>query len=303
MAEITYLRRKEIDSTRWDRCILGAKNSVAYALSSYLDALCDGQWDALVAGDYEAVFPLPWRKKWGISYIYMPFFCQQLGVFSATEIWNQDAFIRAIPRHFRLIHLQLNPSFPFALPCKKRSNYVLHLQHSFETLCNHFNADAQKNLRKLDQLLIQYNTQISVAEVIDVYRQAWGESNPNIHTADYARFEIACTQMAEEGQVWTLGAYREQELLGAALFLVSPRFVHYVCAGPTAAGRSVGIMHGIIREAIRRYANTPVYLDFEGSEIPGVAKFYQKFGPENRPYFSYTENRLPRLLRRLKSGY
>ena len=37
-------------------------NGFSFALSWYLDASCDN-WDALIADDYTAVMPLPYRKN------------------------------------------------------------------------------------------------------------------------------------------------------------------------------------------------------------------------------------------------
>jgi hypothetical protein len=41
-------------------------------------------------------------------------------------------------------------------------------------------------------------------------------------------------------------------------------------------------------------------LDFEGSDHPGIAHFYENFGSINQPYFFYRHNRLPWPLRLLK---
>jgi len=38
---------------------------------------------------------------------------------------------------------------------------------------------------------------------------------------------------------------------------------------------------------IQKYAGQGYTLDFEGSEIPGVATFFRKFGAKNSPYPSY----------------
>jgi hypothetical protein len=78
---INYIKHKDVDTEKWDRCIEQSVNGIIYAFSWYLDIVCD-EWDALVDDDYESVFPLVKRKKFGINYIYPPFFTQQLGLFS-----------------------------------------------------------------------------------------------------------------------------------------------------------------------------------------------------------------------------
>jgi hypothetical protein len=78
---INYLKHTEIDKALWDECIAQSVNRRVYAFSWYLDIVCPG-WDALVGDNYMHVFPLTHRRKWGVGYLYQPFFAQQLGLFS-----------------------------------------------------------------------------------------------------------------------------------------------------------------------------------------------------------------------------
>ena len=71
--KITYVKRDDIDTAKWDSCIARSVNGIVYAYSWYLDIVAEN-WDALIGDDYQAVFPLPHNVKYGISYIY-----QQIG--------------------------------------------------------------------------------------------------------------------------------------------------------------------------------------------------------------------------------
>ena len=57
VSDIRYLERKEIDTIKWNNCILHAPNGLIYARSFYLDAMAEN-WSALVAGDYQYVITL-----------------------------------------------------------------------------------------------------------------------------------------------------------------------------------------------------------------------------------------------------
>ena len=106
---IKLLKHNKIDKTRWDNCINKSFNGNVYALSWYLD-IVHPEWDALVENDYERVMPLTYSKKLGISYMFHPFFVQQLGVFSKSQLSQDDIdrFINAIPQQYRLIRYKLN---------------------------------------------------------------------------------------------------------------------------------------------------------------------------------------------------
>jgi hypothetical protein len=49
------------------------------------------------------------------------------------------------------------------------------------------------------------------------------------------------------------------------------------------------------------FAEHRMVLDFEGSEIEGIARFFKSFGAEKRNYYRYKRNRLPWLLRIFKN--
>lgn len=103
-----YIAYNEIDKDAWDNCIQTASNGLVYAYSWYLDTMT-GEWDGLVLGNYEMVFPLTWRKKYGIYYLYQPAFTPQLGLFGndlTPEIVNQA--LSSIPSKFKLIEISLN---------------------------------------------------------------------------------------------------------------------------------------------------------------------------------------------------
>src|SRR5690348_11211121 len=112
---IQYLKNDQINKQLWDECIDKTDNGLIYAYSFYLDQMADN-WDALVLNNYEAVMPLPWRKKFGIYYLYQPFLTAQLGLFgNAISGELLQKFLQAIPSKFRLWEFSLNHQNLFSL--------------------------------------------------------------------------------------------------------------------------------------------------------------------------------------------
>jgi hypothetical protein len=106
---IRYIRHREIDKLKWDACIQRSVNGIIYGYSWYLDIVAEG-WEALVEENYESVMPLICRKKFGIRYLFQPFFTQQLGVFSSNKFTEEKIkeFISAIPQKFSFFEINLN---------------------------------------------------------------------------------------------------------------------------------------------------------------------------------------------------
>ena len=299
---IQYVDHNQIDPTKWDSAILRSPHPLVYGLFEYLNAVCDSQWDALIYKDYEAVFPLPFKKKFGIKYLVQPVFCQQLGTFGSNVNVSTHHFLSAIPKRFLRVRLQLNPYFdqknevesiqtkPAEIIASSgklttKTNMTIQLSQPLD-----YNKDCKKNLHRLAELPIEYKINaISIRDAIDTYRKAWGKQNPEIGDEHYQLFANACTEKLS----FTVTAHHQKEgdLLGAAIFLITPentkRSLHYVCAGPTETGKSIGVMHGIIDFVLNRYQGENMLFDFEGSSIASVASFYKKFGAIEEPFFCF----------------
>ena len=65
----------------------------------------------------------------------------------------------------------------------------------------------------------------------------------------------------------------------------------------TAKGKEVGAMPYLIDSLIKREADKHKYIDFEGSSVEGIARFYKSFGAENMPYYQLKNNKLPWMLK------
>lgn len=303
---IKYLKHEQIDPEKWNAAVLRSSTPLFYAIFSYLNCVTESQWDALIFNEYEAVFPLPYKKKWGLKYLVQPVFCQQLGAFGSNQSVTTAGFLTAIPMNFLRVRLNLNGYFDgvnastlqttktFVSTKTPKTNLILGLNKPPS-----YNKDCQKNLLRLAKTPIKYFVNaLSVEQAIDIYRSAWGDLNPKIGDFEYTILANAFNKNASntEEAAFVLSAHHAEsnETLGASIFFITPpsstsglRCIHYVCAGPTEAGRSMGIMHGIIHWVIQKYAGENVLLDFEGSSIPSVANFYKKFGATEFPYFVF----------------
>jgi hypothetical protein len=59
-------------------------------------------------------------------------------------------------------------------------------------------------------------------------------------------------------------------------------------------------MFFLIDKFIQEHAGEKIILDFEGSNLPGLARFYKGFGSDDFVYLQVRKNNLPKLVRWLK---
>ncbi|HEU4902656.1 MAG TPA: hypothetical protein VFT06_07675, partial [Flavisolibacter sp.] len=144
-----------------------------YAYSFYLDTMT-GDWDALVLNDYEAVMPLPWRRKWGISYLYQPFLTAQLGVFgNGLSAETVASFLRAVPAKFRYWDFSLNHHNVFGgtgFPLHERMNYVLPLSSPYEAIYKGYRENIRRNIKKSTDFGCTVTKDIGIDAIIALTR-------------------------------------------------------------------------------------------------------------------------------------
>ena len=89
-------------------------------------------------------------------------------------------------------------------------------------------------------------------------------------------------------------------LLAIILLLKDSGRLYNIMSTTFPEGRRMEANHFLFEQLIREFANNRLILDFEGSDIEGIARFYQKFGAVNEPYFYLRYNNLAWPIKYLK---
>lgn len=298
--QITLRHRHQIDLQRWDALINGANNGRIYVYSWYLDAFCDN-WSALILGDYEALMPLPWRKKWGVAYVYQPPFLQHLGIFGddiTEQTWT--AFLAAAAHYFKLIHFNTNGTvLPQPYTNKLRQNFYIDLSDDYLAIAKKYNIECKRNIAKAKARGCVFSTDITAANVVQLYKQAYGSLNRWLTENDYKKLLQLLENHAAQA---TLAAVRDADknIIYAAAIVHDNRRFYYLLGAPTAEGRKKRATYFFIDAFLHMHAGKKMLFDFEGSDIPTVARFYKSFGPQTEQYSEIKINNLPPLLKWLK---
>lgn len=307
---IQYIPYQQIDKAKWDACIDKATNGLVYGYSIYLDCMCK-QWDALVlfagndpSGNYEAVMPLTWNKKYGIYYLYQPPFTACLGVFGRSL--NEEilaAFLHAIPPKFKYWDISLNHGNvfkPAGFTVYERMNYVLSLSNSYQTLYTAFRDNLKRNIKKAEQLQLDVKKNIDVRQVSALAKeQATGFST--MTSEDYDRFEKLYRQLYDQKKATSYGVFTTAgQLIASAIFLFSHGRAYYIMVGNHPNGKTLGASHALINAFIKDHAGEDLLLDFEGSDISSLGFFYSSFRAVEEKYTAIKLNKLPAPIKWLK---
>ncbi|NLJ19912.1 MAG: aminoacyltransferase [Bacteroidales bacterium] len=277
---IKHLEHSEIDYEKWNKSILQAKNQLVYAETWYLD-IVSPDWEALVADDYEYVMPLPVKTKYAIPYLVQPILTQQLGIFSASEISEIiiKEFLKKIP--YPSYELNFNEE-NFIPEAETFPNYILSLRPSYEQLRAKFSKNTRRNIEKAQQAGLQVRDFLSVNDFLNFYYSL----EKKFIFPERSLLEMLIGKGKEKNAVDIFGIFSPHNELIATLCMIhsKKRFTYWIPVS-NAVGKKTSAMFLLVDEIIRQNAESEAILDFEGSRIEGIARFYKGFGSEYKPYY------------------
>lgn len=302
MSKITFVTNVEINPVKWDRCISSSFNGILYAYSWYLNIVSD-DWCALVLDDYKAVMPLPAKRKFGINYLFQPFFTQQLGVFSTEKLNSElvERFCLAIPKKYWFIEMNLNifnklnpiPSFHQ----DEYPTYQLDLINSYELIHKSYSSNTKRNIKKANAQKVKILTAVTINEFIKFAKENLSPKVENLTEANFAslRMLIATLVKYKAGEIY--GAFSAKNELCAVAFFASAQSTSiYLMGTSNALGFENKAMFLLIDHFIQKNSEHNTTLDFEGSQIEGIARFYRGFGASQSKFPVLKKNKFPFLL-------
>jgi len=93
----------------------------------------------------------------------------------------------------------------------------------------------------------------------------------------------------------------QKRLVAAAFFMKHGNRYIFLKSGVTDQGKTNGAMHFLIDTFIKEKAEQDILLDFGGSSVETVARFYKSFGAKDCVYLQVKNNKLPKLVNWIKS--
>ena len=300
---IVYLKNHEIDRDLWDATINASPTSKPYAYSWYLDIMAPG-WEALIDDEYDSVFPVPVREKFGIKYIATPIFLQQLGAFSPDKNIETatEEFLDYMPEFYWLIDLAVSRKSQYrGFTVTERSNFELMLDKTYEHLAENFSSDCRRNISLAAKNGIDLTGDIKPAELISLFAGGTGAKLKGVKPRDYERLDSLMSYCINSGAGRITGVRDSSGNVIFGIFLIeSAGSVTLLFTVNSEKSREGRIGYFAVNEIIREYASSGMTLDFAGSSIPSIASFMESFGSRNNPYYRIYRNRLPWPLKLLK---
>ncbi len=265
--DIHLIKNTDIDKTKWNSCVHYANNGNVFGYKWFLDHVAK-DWDGLVEGDYESVFPLVWRKGLlGGKELHQPPLMRELGLYSinALSLKRVENFLNAIPPEYKLVEIvvneQINLPKKHDFKVKELYNHQILLTESYETLQKAYSGDLKEKLVIASANRLISTTHIKPEKVAEFYRKYAKDRRSlerNFHALQRIMYNVL-----HRGWGFASGVQEENgELLAVNFFIYSHNKVMSLMPVESAHGAELGALPLLFDMLVRTHAGRPMILDF-----------------------------------------
>lgn len=299
MEKLKWLPKSAIDPQLWEECIgrSEAQNHL-YSQFWYLNH-CTSNWGAIVLLDahqnYQFALPVAYRKKFGLKYVYTPFFIQKLSVLGNYQAEDVAAILRFLLKKFKHVHLMLNAYSADQNLQKyflKRNNYELPLKESYSELYAKYSKNHKRNLKKVKGELTLGNT---IEPAIELFKRSGRSKQAGYQEADYQNLIKCAEELQKQQQLLVYNLTIDGEICCVAVFFIWQNYLTFIFSGNSFLGKQNNALLNILNHVIKEYSNSDYILDFEGSNQEGLARFYSAFGANSVPYYFFKKSLISRV--------
>lgn len=305
MREYNYLSNSKLDKVKWDNCISNSFNRRIYGLSWYLD-LVSANWDAIIYGDYEAVFPIVFKNRILFKKYYHPLFAQQLGLFICRDFNDNDRkkivsdFFDFMNKKIGALDFCSTSEFRYyfdeavlkkeTLPflnfhnVNERINLEIDLNNNYSNILKGYSTNAIRNLEKAKKKGLFMCKEDRIQDFLSLYKDNVGRHiNLKIkHLKVIYNLLYSCIKRRKG---YFLSVLYKEKMIGSAFFLSCFNRDILIFHATEESFKEYHPITYLINYYIHNNANNNKLLDFEGSNIPGVYRFYKGFGAKENNYY------------------
>lgn len=298
MTRIKYFKHEDIDREKWDQVILSSQFPLVFAQSFYLDATCPG-WEALILGNYEAVFPITQKVKFGIKYLHQPSFTPQLGLFGKFTIEDEQAVLKYISKHYKLIEIELNASNQYEmLYHSPKSTYVIDYKSEYKQ-----NQNTKRNITKAleNQLKFEAIPETEILSLSKTFLNPFLSKRLKLSDHSITLFNQLLESSIQNKSLYSFRVTSpDGQLKAIAHFISNGKHTVYLKGTNFDKSENSGSMHLLTSSAIQFFGGKTDFFDFGGGSKESLANFYKGFGGAELKYKALNINRLPLIIKVLK---
>jgi hypothetical protein len=286
---IRILKYHEIDFEKYSECLANACQNADYADKKFLDIVSNRQWFVLVYGDYDAIMPVSYIRKFGLAVILMPKICQQLGVFSKKDnsIINKN-FYDFLEQNFLVAIYAFNGDNQIDYEVEKKTSYFLK-KNDYQSTKKSYSTHRRRNVRVFGNLIGNIN-----------FKTDWNEQDKQF----FFKYLKGTTKKKENFDNFNIFTQLLNNRIGTLQIMVYMNQIQslvYLYEGNRNRYLSLFINKYplinpnfpsiTIDQCLQNFIEDKNF-DFMGSDLENVAKFNERFGAISYQYVMLSNSKL-----------
>lgn len=275
---IRRLKYNEIDFEKYSKCLENSAQKNWYARKEVLDQL-SGNWHILVYNDYEAVMPVPLKRKFALNLVVMPLFCQQLGVFSSKDDFKiNDQFLNFLKNRYNIFSYSFNHYNSFSKDLDKKKNYTIQIS-DYILLRRKKYFKGRKSTAKCAQHLIYKEIDFSEESFSFMQKNFKGLSKDG----DVEKYRKYLNFLYTNNSLKLSGAYLDEKLINIAVLIDEKDQLSLLGLINDEEYKDENGPSFLIDKILSSYIDEKKF-NFMGSNIRGIEVFFKSFGAELQEY-------------------
>ena len=296
---IKFLKYSEINIEKYHNCLENSYQNSDFAEKKFLDIVSDLNWFLLVYGDYDAIMPVTYSRKFRFVFVLMPKLCQQLGIFSKKDDPKINSlFYNFLHQNFLVGFYAFNAQNKFENLTHKKTSYILG-KNNYSEIKKKYSKNRRRNVRITSDLEGNLVFDKDRSENVEIFfkQNVKGVKNQKEVLLFYDIFNKLLDQ--------NIGKVRLLEFknnIQSFIYLYEGKRTEYlslfVNIDPLANANFPSL---IIDYCLQEFISNKNF-DFVGSDLENIAEFNQRFGAE--PYqYAFISNSKFTLFKKLLTGY
>lgn len=287
--EVRLVKREDIDKLKWDSCVHYSNTGNLFGYTWYLDQVAK-EWDGLVEGDYESVFPLMKKELRGSEMaLHVPDLLPKSGLYSVNipSSVRVKAFLNAIPEDYKVREINFSKSFPSLSDhhITQWKDYQLVLRDPYDLILGKYTDELRAGMEVIHRSNLIADGGVKPEELVDFYMKYDSHA---VESKKHAYLRIIYN-LLHRGIGFISGMRTEKgELVAADCFAFSHGKV--VSLIPVhSGGDNKFALWKLTDMMIQTQSGKPIILDFNtrmGNIRPEI------FNAESMLYSTYKENHL-----------
>jgi hypothetical protein len=314
--ETKLILAKDINDVKWDDLVEESKQGHIYHLYQYIDTLCSGNWQAVILenqDNYIAAFPFFVKKKMGVAYFIHPPFCQYWGVMIRLDkAGNQKYYdeskklvklvLEAIPKNIKYMLSYFSPSLDYPLPLvwadwslSPNYTYQVKLDRNQDAILASFASHTRREIKKADKNGIKIIKEKGADTAMTIFRS----EKPHLVNSKNDEYLVNLNKVVHtlgEDIAFSLNAVQGEETAASIVYFKYKKMLIYFFGTVKATHKNSGAMSAIIWESIKMHHEECSILDFDGSMIEDIERYFRGFGAEPVMYLKAERSFLPKWI-------